>query len=91
MPAIQEAASPFNHRERGGLLPRPPPDGFPVLLGAFGGLPFRRPPPDLPPLCLAPPLRLPPRLLMLCSLCGLPTGIRRPPASPVAKMLLQRA
>ena len=90
-PAVQEAASPFNHRERDGLFPRPPPEGFPVLLGAFGGLPLWRPPPDLPPPRLAPPLRLPPRLLMLCSCCGLSTGIRQSPASPVAKMLEQCA
>lgn len=40
----------------GGLLPRPPPEGFPVVLGAFGG----RPPPALPPLGLPPEPLLPP-------------------------------
>jgi hypothetical protein len=38
----------------GGLFPRPPPDGFGVVLGAFGG----RPPPPVPP-PLPPPLVLP--------------------------------
>lgn len=48
----------------GGLFPRPPPDGFPVVLGAFGGrppplVPF--PPPD-PPEPLPPPPPFPPLL-----------------------------
>lgn len=30
--------SPFINYFLGGLLPRPPPDGFPVLLGPFGGV-----------------------------------------------------
>lgn len=76
-------AAPPDHRERGGLLPRPPPDGFPVLLGAFGGLPPWRPPPDLPPRPdLPPPLRFPARLLISCSsvLVGYPAcaDLRRP-------------
>lgn len=32
-PAFTKVYLPF----AGGLLPRPPPDGFPVLLGPFGG------------------------------------------------------
>jgi hypothetical protein len=34
----------------GGLLPRPLPEGFPVVLGPFGGVevPFLEAPPDLP-------------------------------------------
>ena len=43
---------------RGGLLPRSPPDGFPVVLGALAGRPW------LPP--LDPPLDPPPRPPRIC-------------------------
>lgn len=43
----------------GGLFPRPPPEGLPVVLGPFGGRP--RPPPLPPP----PEAFLPPPLLPL--------------------------
>lgn len=50
----------------GGLLPRLPPDGLPVLLGKFGTLPPLLPLfPPLPPLLLPlPPLLLPMILLL---------------------------
>src|SRR3954471_16272957 len=42
----------------GGLFPLPPPEGFPVVLGPFGGAPppFAPPPPPFPP----PPPPFPP-------------------------------
>jgi hypothetical protein len=43
----------------GGAFPRPPPDGLPVVLGAFTT------PPPLPPLLFPPPLPPPPPLLPL--------------------------
>jgi hypothetical protein len=53
----------------GELFPRPPPDGFPVVLGAFGGAPLSLvpPPPLLPPLepRPPPPEPLPPPLPLL--------------------------
>ena len=36
----------------GGLLPRPPPDGLPVVLGQFGFEPPLLPPPPFPPLAM---------------------------------------
>ena len=45
----------------GGLLPRPPPEGLPVVLGPLGGLPPPLPLPPLPP-PLAPPPQ-PPRII----------------------------
>lgn len=50
-------SQPRGRHLRGGLLPRFPPDGLPVVLGALGGLP---PPPLPPPLLLPPELPLPP-------------------------------
>lgn len=50
----------------GGLFPRPPPEGLPVVLGPFGGRPppppppFPPPPPPPPPFPLPPPLAPPP-------------------------------
>jgi len=55
----------------GGLLPRPLPDGLPVVLGALAGLPL----PPFEPLLPVPLLLLPFFLAMMASsCCGRPAG-----------------
>jgi hypothetical protein len=63
-------AGPWPHRSYlvGGLFPRPPPDGLPVVLGPFGGR-------GVP----GPPLPLPGRAPGLGAPAGRPPGLEAPP------------
>lgn len=53
-PARRGAGAVAGHFELGGLFPRPPPEGFPEVLGALLGADFP-PPPELLPAPLFPP------------------------------------